>query len=83
MVNMIQLQIGKKGYTSEFVEQVRNLGENVENIRISLLKSSGRDKNEVKEIKDKLLADLGSRYTGRVIGFTIILKKWRKARKTE
>lgn len=80
---MIQLQIGKKGYTPEFVEQVRGLGEKVENIRISLLKSSGRDKAEVDEIKDKLLADLGSKYTGRTIGFTIILKKWRKARKKE
>ena len=37
-------------------------------------------KEQVKEIKDEILSKLGSKYTAKVIGFTIVLKKWRKAR---
>ena len=77
---MTQLQIGKKGLTPEFIEGLKKAAEGVENIRISLLKSSGRDREEVKEIKDQILEKLGEKFTAKIIGFTIVIKKWRKAR---
>lgn len=80
MVNMIKLQIGKQGLTPEFIENIKKTSVEVENIRINLLKSSGRDKEQVKEIRDEILSKLGPKYTGKILGFTIILKKWRKAR---
>lgn len=80
MVNMVQMQLGKKGLTLEFIENIKINFKNVENIRISVLKSACRDRDELKEIKDKILSDLGNNYTGKTLGFTIILKKWRKPR---
>jgi len=80
MVNMIQLQMGKKGLTPEFIKDLKVKFEKVENIRVSLLKSSTRDKEELKKITDEILAKLGPKFTAKVIGFKIILKKWRKAR---
>ena len=72
--------IGKNGLTPEFIEQLKTASKNVENIRISILKSSGRDRQEVKEMKERILQELGVKFTAKIIGFTIILKKWRKAR---
>jgi RNA-binding protein YhbY len=80
MVNMIQAQIGKKGLTQEFIDNLKKTAKDVENIRVSVLKSACRDKKELIEIKNNLLKGLGKNYTARVIGYTIILKKWRKAR---
>jgi len=79
-MNIIKLQLGKQGLTKAFIETVRKSFANVENVRISLLPSSGRDKEKTKKWADKLVSELGDRYTARVIGFTIILKKWRKSR---
>ena len=45
---LIELQIGKKGLTQEFIENLALAFKTSENARISLLKSSTRDKNEVK-----------------------------------
>ena len=80
MVNMTQLQIGKKGLTPEFIEGLKKAAEGVENIRVSLLKSAGRDREEIKEMKDEILKELGDKFTAKIIGFTIVIKKWRKAR---
>jgi RNA-binding protein YhbY len=80
MVNMIQLQIGKKGLTKDFIEQLKKSFSKVENIRISVLKSATRDKKELTDIVDKITKELGPNYTAKIIGYTIILKKWRKPR---
>ena len=83
MVNMVKLQIGRQGLTPEFIENLKKIGEKVENIRINLLKSSGRDKEKTKELADKIIKELGNKYTAKIIGFTIVLKKWRKSRTLE
>jgi len=75
------MQIGKKGFTPEFIEDLKMRFKNVENIRVSLLKSSTRDKQEAKKIAEEIIEKLGDKYTYKLIGYTIILKKWRKARK--
>jgi len=77
---MVQVQMGKKGLTPEFIEDLKVKFARVENIRLSLLKSSTRDKEELNRIKDEILKELGPKFTAKVIGFKIILKKWRKAR---
>jgi RNA-binding protein YhbY len=77
---MIQLQIGKNGLTKEFIETLKNAFKNTENIRVSVLKSATRDRSELKEWAEKIVGDLGESYTSKVIGWTIVLRKWRKAR---
>lgn len=73
-------QIGKQGLTETFIESLRTTFKNRDLVRISLLKAYSRDREKLKETADELckkLSDIGNfKYT--IIGFTIILKKWRK-----
>jgi RNA-binding protein YhbY len=72
------VQLGKKGLTDNFVETLRNHFKNHLNIKISVLKSLTRDRKELREISEKILEDLGKNYTCRIIGYTLVIKKWRK-----
>jgi len=73
-----ELQIGKKGVDGNFVENLKSQFEKVQSVRISVLKSARENKQDVKNISNLLLEKLGNNYTLRIVGFTIILKKWRK-----
>lgn len=74
---MIQLQLGKNGLTGEFIETLRNAFKNTENIRVGVLKSATRDREELKEWAEKIIVGLGKNYTYKIIGWTIVLRKWR------
>ncbi|MBU2562754.1 MAG: YhbY family RNA-binding protein [Nanoarchaeota archaeon] len=73
-----QIQLGKNGLTENFISTLKNNFKKNKSVRISVLKSAGHDKNQVKEYSEKILERLGKNYTSRVIGFTIVLKKWRR-----
>ncbi len=79
-MNQSQVQIGKNGLTSGIIENLKNAFKTHQIVRISVLKSGGRDREKIKEMADKIPAQLGKNYTYRIIGFTIIVQKWRKAR---
>ncbi len=72
------IQIGKNGLTDNFIETLKNYFQNHNIVRISVLKSAGHEKRKVKEYSEKILEKLGKKYTSRVIGFVIVIKKWRK-----
>ncbi|HRZ85162.1 MAG TPA: YhbY family RNA-binding protein [Candidatus Paceibacterota bacterium] len=72
------LQIGKSGLTDTFIETLKSHFKNHQNVKISVLKSATRDKKEIKKMAEKIIESLGKNYTYRIIGFTIIIKKWRK-----
>ena len=72
------MQIGKNGITENFIESLKTNFKTHTSIRISVLKSAGHEKGKVKEMSEEILEKLGKNYTARVIGFTIVLKKWRK-----
>jgi RNA-binding protein YhbY len=74
---LIKLQIGKKGLTEEFIENLREIFKKSEHARISILKSATRDKKEVKEWAEKIVNNLGKNFTFKTIGYTIVLRKWR------
>ena len=78
METLKNIQLGKKGLTGNFIETLKDHFKNNKNVKISVLKSSTRNKQELKEISDKILDGLGKNYTSRIIGFTIVIKKWRK-----
>jgi len=82
MVIVKQLQIGKQGLTENFIEQVRNAFKNSEQIRISILKSATRDKEQAKKIADQLLNNLGKNFTYKFIGYVLVVIKWRKPRQS-
>jgi RNA-binding protein YhbY len=77
----LEVQIGKNGLTENFLTTLKTNFKNHDNVRISVLKSAGHEKSNVKEISEKILQELGNHYTAKVIGFKIVLKKWRKARR--
>lgn len=77
---MIQLQIGKNGLTKEFIESLKNAFKNTDNARVSVLKSATRNRDELEKWAQSIIADLGKNYTSKIIGWTIVLTKWRKAR---
>jgi len=72
------VQIGKQGVTDNFISTLGGHFKKSENIKISVLKSATRDRSEMKKLSDKILEKLGRKYTSRIIGFTIVVKKWRK-----
>ncbi len=72
------MHLGKNGITENFIESLKNHFKNHENVKISVLKSAGHDKEKVRKYNEEILEKLGRKYTSRTIGFTISLKKWKR-----
>ena len=72
------MNLGKNGITSNFIETLKDHFKNHENVKVSVLKSAGHDKEKVKKYSEEILKELGKKYTARAIGFTISLKKWKR-----
>ena len=82
MTSQQEIQLGKKGLTSEFIQDIEKRLEKHRNvtIKISVLKSARESKEDVKKYAEEIIKKLGKQYTARTLGFSIFLKKWRKAR---
>jgi RNA-binding protein YhbY len=78
----LEMQLGKKGLTEDFIKDIGKRFEKYRNasMKISVLKSARESKDDVKKYAEEIKDKLGEKYTYRVIGFSIILRKWRKAR---
>lgn len=77
-MKLAQIQLGKQGITDNFILTLSNHFIKNRNVKISVLKSAGHDKQKVKQFSEEILNKMGENYSARVIGFTISLKKWRK-----
>lgn len=75
-----EMQLGKNGITENFIETLKGSFQKHDMIRLSVLKSARENREDMKKHADKILEKLGEKYTAKIIGFKIILKKWRKAR---
>ncbi|HUW44157.1 MAG TPA: YhbY family RNA-binding protein [Bacillota bacterium] len=80
-VNQAVLQIGKKGVTSGLMKNIENCFKTHKDVKVCLLKNVGHDKKKAREIAEEIIETLGKKYTYRVLGFTIFLKKWRKEKR--
>jgi len=82
MTSQMEMQLGKNGLTKELLEEIKKRFEKLEvkNIKISVLKSARESKADVKKYAEEIISFLGSKFTFKVMGFSIFLKKWRKAR---
>lgn len=76
---ILNIQLGKNGITENFMKTLKSNFENHRNVKISVLANLTRDKKEIVKLKNKILEELGENFTARIIGFTIVVKKWRKA----
>ena len=72
-----QMQIGKQGLTDNFIETLKKHFDKFRTVKISVLKSATRDKVEMKNMGEKIASRLGSNYTSKIIGYTIIVQRWR------
>jgi RNA-binding protein YhbY len=82
MTSQQEVQLGKNGLTKDFLEDIKNRFEvrKLENMKISVLKSAREDREDVKKYAKEVIEFLGPKFTSRVMGFSIFIKKWRKAR---
>lgn len=72
------MQLGKNKVTEEFLHTLKTRFEKNDVIRLSVLRSATRDREEFQTMIDKILQKLGNHYTIKKIGFTLVIKKWRK-----
>jgi len=79
MIRQVEMQLGKNGLTDKFIETLKNNFKTHTSVRISVLKNAGHERDKVREISEKILGELGENYNARIIGFTIVIKKWRRA----
>ncbi len=82
MTSQSETQLGKKGLTPEFLENLKKRFEKYQNktIKIHVLQSARESKEDVKKYAKEINNFLGDKFTYKIIGFSIFLKKWRKAR---
>lgn len=73
-----QIQLGKNRITDKFAETLKNHFKKHENVKVSVLKNAGHDREKIKEYSEEILEKLGRNYTAKIVGFTIFIKKWRK-----
>jgi RNA-binding protein YhbY len=80
MTSPIEVQLGKKGLTSEFLEGLKKRFEKttVKNIKIKVLPSARENRDDVKKYSQEILKYLGNKFNCRIIGFSIFVKKFRK-----
>jgi RNA-binding protein YhbY len=79
---VVKFQLGKKGLTPEFVETLRKSFKRHENVKISLLKSYSRDREQILKDAEKICGELKDdfEYKFKLIGFTLSILK-RKCKK--
>jgi RNA-binding protein YhbY len=77
-LGIVTIQLGKSGYEEGNKENIKKALDKHKNIKVAVLKSYIRNQQQLKELKEKMLADLGENYTARVVGYSIFLKKWKR-----
>lgn len=83
MSEIILFQIGKKGLTKPFIESLAKTFKKHDLVKVSVLKSALRDREALKEMAENLCSELRALekkdFTYKAIGYTLVIKKWRKA----
>jgi len=75
------VQLGKAGITDNFIGTIKNGFKNHDSIRVSVLKSLTRDRDEMKKLGEEICQKLGDPKFGfkfKKIGFILVLKRFRK-----
>ena len=75
MKKITRFQIGKFGVTEGVIESLELALKNHKQVRISTLKSSGRNRENIEKMAEEITSKLKERCEYRIIGFTIILVK--------
>ncbi|MFC1710723.1 YhbY family RNA-binding protein [Nanoarchaeota archaeon] len=76
-----EIQLGKNGITDNFIKTLKNHFNKHKTVKISVLKSAGHDREKVEIFRKLIMQKMGGYYSSKVIGFKIIIKKWRQLRR--
>jgi RNA-binding protein YhbY len=71
-----KFQIGKKGLTEEFIKQLEITFKTCRKVKIDILKSACRDKEEAKEIAKTIIDKLGKNFDFKLIGYVLTVMKF-------
>lgn len=82
MTSRQEIQLGKNGLTHELLGEIKKRFDinKFENIKVHVLRSARENREDVKKYAEQIQSYLGEKYTYKIIGFSIFVKKWRKAR---
>ena len=72
---VLKFQIGKSGLTKGVIDSLNLAFKNHRQVRVSVLKSAGRDRESIKSMAQKISESLQVRNAFKILGFTIIVKK--------
>ena len=75
------IQVGKKGVSENLINTLKSHFKNHQNVKVVFLKNSIRDKKKLKKQAEEIVNELGKNYTYRILGYTVFIKKWRKAQR--
>lgn len=81
MTSQAVLQIGKNGLSKEFLENLKKRfgDKKIVNIKVSVLRSARENgREDIKKYSEEILDFLGPKFTCRILGFSIFIRKWRK-----
>ncbi len=71
-----KFQIGKKGLTEEFIKQIEITFKTCRKVKIDILRSACRDKEEAKKIAIALVDKLGKNYDYKLIGYVLTVMQF-------
>ena len=77
----MQINIGKNGLKEGILTVLENAFKTRESVRVSVLKAAGHTRENVKNIAEQIINSLGKNYDYTIIGFTIVIRKYRKPRR--
>lgn len=75
---IVNLQIGKNGLNDGIIKNLEIAFKTRSDIKIHVLKSGGHERETVKQMAEDIINKLGKKYTYRIVGFSIFIKKWKK-----
>ncbi|MGV8151610.1 MAG: hypothetical protein ACP5OG_00880 [Candidatus Nanoarchaeia archaeon] len=82
MTSKNEMQLGKNGLTREFLDDIKRRFDiaSTGNIKVHVLQSARESREDVKKYAEEIRSWLGDKYTYKILGFSIFVKKWRKAK---
>lgn len=78
MSEHVKFQMGKNGLTQGFIDSLNNALKNNKQLRISVLKSFSRSREELEKTAKEISEKLPTRVRIKLIGFTIVLSRTSK-----
>lgn len=76
-----KIQLGKKGLSDEFIEQLKSFFISDRVVKVCVLRSACRNKEELRKFAEKIINKLGDKYKYRIVGYVLTIMRFRKNQK--